>query len=152
MWQEFKKFAFRGNVIDMAVGIVIGAAFTGVVKSLVDSVIMPPLGFLVGGIDFNDFYVVLKAPPPGVAHANVDEMVKAGAVVMRYGVLVNATVSFFLVSAAVFLLVKVANRIMPKVDEPKTTHDCPQCLMAVPIKATRCGHCTSEITPVEAAA
>lgn len=147
MWEEFKKFAFRGNVLDMAVGIVIGAAFTSIVKSLVDHVIMPPLGLLVGGIDFNQFYVVLKAAPPAPpgGYASVDDMVKAGAVVIRYGVLVNALVSFLLVAAAVFLMVKGINRLMPKQEPPKTSVDCPRCLMAIPVKATRCGHCTSEV-------
>jgi large conductance mechanosensitive channel len=147
-WEEFKKFAFKGNVLDLAVGVVIGAAFTGIVKNLVDNVIMPPLGWLVGGIDFSQFYLVLKPAPPGT-YATVDEMVKAGAVLLRYGLLVNALVSFLLIAFAVFLLVKGLTRLTRKREEAPTTRDCPRCLMAIPLKATRCGHCTSE---VEAAA
>ena len=145
MWEDFKKFAFKGNVLDLAVAVVIGAAFGAVVKNVVDNLIMPPIGWLTGGVDFSELHVVLKRPPGDVAYTSVEELTKAGGVAIRYGMVVNTVISFFLISLAVFALVKVMQRAMPKkVDDP-TTRDCPQCLMSIPIKATRCGHCTQPV-------
>jgi large conductance mechanosensitive channel len=145
MWDEFKKFIARGNVMDLAVGLVLGAAFTTIVKSVVDNLIMPPIGILTGGVDFSTRYVVLREAPAGGPFANPDDMVKAGAVLLRYGLVVNAVLSFLIVAAAVFLLVKGLNRLMAKPPPDPTNQDCPRCLMSIPIKATRCGHCTSDL-------
>lgn len=145
MWEEFKKFIARGNVMDLAVGLVLGAAFTTIVKSVVDNLIMPPIGILTGGVDFSNRYVVLRDAPGGGTFANPDDMVKAGAVLIRYGLVVNAVISFLIVAAAVFLLVKGLNRLMAKPPPDPTNKDCPRCQMSIPIKATRCGHCTSEL-------
>jgi large conductance mechanosensitive channel len=145
MWDEFKKFAFKGNVVDLAVAVVIGAAFGAIVKSIVDNLIMPPIGLLTGGVDFSELHVVLKRPPGGAADASVEELTKAGGVAIRYGLVVNALLSFVLVAIAVFVLVKVVNRAIPKKVEAATTRDCPQCLLSIPLKATRCGHCAQPV-------
>jgi large conductance mechanosensitive channel len=142
MLKEFKAFAMRGNVVDIAVGLIIGAAFGAIVKSLVDDVIMPPIGLLLGNVDFSKLFVVLKegvtaAPYPSVAAAKA-----AGAVTLNYGLLVNTIVSFIIVAFAVFMLVRMLNRLhKPEV----TTKDCPRCYTAIPVPATRCPHCTSDL-------
>jgi large conductance mechanosensitive channel len=142
MLKEFKAFAMRGNVVDIAVGLIIGAAFGAIVKSLVDDVIMPPIGLLLGNVDFSNMFVVLKegvtaAPYPSVAAAKA-----AGAVTLNYGLLVNTIVSFVIVAFAVFMLVRMLNRLhKPEV----TTKDCPRCYTAIPVPATRCPHCTSDL-------
>ena len=147
MFKEFREFAMRGNVVDMAVGIIIGGAFGTIVKSLVNDVIMPPIGLLMGGVDFKDFLVILRqgekvaGPYKSLADANA-----AGAVTLNYGVFVNALISFLIVAFAVFLLVKAVNRMTPKpvpVPSEPTTKECPYCCSAVPLKATRCPQCTS---------
>ncbi|MDA0738132.1 MAG: large-conductance mechanosensitive channel protein MscL [Nitrospirae bacterium] len=148
MLKEFKEFAMRGNVVDMAVGIIIGAAFGTIVKTLVAEVLMPPLGLLLGGVDFANLFMVLKegsTPGPYLALADAKA---AGAVSINYGIFINTIISFVLVAFAVFLLIKQINR-MKKEEEPlpeePTTKDCPHCLSSIPIKATRCGHCTSQL-------
>jgi large conductance mechanosensitive channel len=147
MLKEFKEFAMRGNVIDLAVGIIIGGAFGTIVKSLVDDVIMPPIGLALGNVDFADLFMLLKAgaksPPP---YATLAEAQAAGAVTVNYGVFVNAVITFLIVAFSVFLLVRAANRLKPQ-EAPvaPTTKDCPYCRMAVPVAATRCPHCTSEL-------
>jgi large conductance mechanosensitive channel len=149
MFKEFKEFAMRGNVVDMAVGIIIGGAFGTIVKSLVADVLMPPIGLLLGGIDFTNFFAVLKqgATAPG-PYAALTDAQAAGAVTVNYGVFFNSVISFLIVAFAVFLLIKAVNTAKRKEEaapaEP-TTKDCPYCLSAIPIKATRCGHCTSEL-------
>jgi len=145
MWEDFKKFAFKGNVVDMAVGVVIGAAFGAIVKSVVDNLVMPPIGLLTGGVDFSELYIALKQPPTGAKFATAEEFVKAGGVAIRYGVVVNTIISFFVVALAVFLLVKVLERAMRKQPPDPTTRDCPECQMAIPVAATRCGHCTQQV-------
>ncbi|HSC58323.1 MAG TPA: large-conductance mechanosensitive channel protein MscL [Gemmatimonadales bacterium] len=136
MLKEFKAFALRGNVVDMAVGIIIGAAFGAIVKSLVDDVLMPPLGALIGGVDFSSLTFTLREASAGTP-----------AVVIRYGVFLNTVVSFLIVAFAVFLLIRVMNRMLKHEEAPAapTTKDCPFCLTKVPLKATRCAACTSEI-------
>lgn len=136
MLKEFKAFALRGNVVDMAVGIIIGAAFGAIVKSLVDDVLMPPLGALIGGVDFSSLTFTLREASAGTP-----------AVVIRYGVFFNSVVSFLIVAFAVFLLIRVMNRMLKHEEAPAapTTKDCPFCLTKVPLKATRCAACTSEI-------
>ena len=145
MWGDFKKFAFKGNVVDMAVGVVIGAAFGSIVKSIVDNLIMPPIGVLTGGVDFSELYVVLKAPSGGQKYATADELVKAGGVALRYGAVINTVISFFLIAIAVFVLVRILERAMRKQPPDPATRDCPECLMAIPVAAKRCGHCAQVV-------
>ncbi len=149
MLEEFKKFALRGNVIDMAVGIIIGAAFGTIVKSLVDDVIMPPIGLLLGGVNFADLYILLKAGTPAGPYPSLADAQAAGAVTINYGVFINAVVSFLIVAFVVFLLIRSINRMTREEEmapaEP-TMKECPYCLSTIPIKATRCAHCTSELS------
>jgi len=148
MLKEFKEFAMRGNVVDMAVGIIIGGAFGTIAKSLVADVIMPPVGLILGGVDFSNLFVVLRqGATPGPYSALADAQA-AGAVTINYGVFVNSVVSFLIVALAVFFLVKAINNLKRAEEAPPpepTTKDCPKCFTSIPIKATRCPHCTSEI-------
>jgi large conductance mechanosensitive channel len=146
MLKEFKEFAMRGNVIDMAVGIIIGAAFGAIVKSLVDDVLMPPIGLLLGNVDFSDLYIVLKDGAAAGPYASLAEARKAGAVTINYGVFFNSVVSFLIVAFSVFLLVRSINKL--KREAPPAapaTKECPYCLSTVALKATRCPQCTSEL-------
>ena len=148
MLKEFKEFALRGNVVDMAVGIIIGAAFGTIVKSLVDDVIMPPIGLLLGGIDFANFFALLKAGAPAGPYASLADAQAAGAVTVNYGVFINNIISFLIVAFVMFLLIRGINRLQREEEaEPAepTTKECPYCLSIIPIKATRCAHCTSEL-------
>jgi large conductance mechanosensitive channel len=148
MMQEFKAFAMRGNVVDMAVGIIIGAAFGSIVKSLVADVIMPPIGLLLGNVDFSNLFAVIKQGAVAGTFATVAEAQKAGAVTINYGLFINTIISFIIVAFAVFLLVKGLNTLKRKEEAPPeepTTKECPHCLSTVPIKATRCAHCTSDL-------
>lgn len=149
MFKEFRDFAMRGNVVDMAVGIVIGAAFGKIVSSVVADVMMPPIGLLLGGVDFSNLYVVLKEgttkPAPYLALADAQA---AGAVTLNYGLFINQIVSFVIVAFALFMVVKAMNKMQRQAPAPApapTTKDCPQCLMAIPLAAKRCGHCTSQL-------
>ena len=145
MIEDFKKFIMRGNVLDMAVGIIIGAAFGTLVNSLVADVIMPPIGLLLGNVDFSNLFLVLKDGAKAAApYASLAAAKAAGAVTINVGVFINTIISFLIVALAVFLLIRNINRLYKKEDAP-TTKDCPFCLMSVPLKATRCGHCTSEL-------
>ena len=149
MLKEFKEFAMKGNVVDMAVGIIIGAAFGTIVNSLVNDVIMPPIGLLLGNVDFSNLFVILregvKAPGP---YASVAAAKAAGATTLNYGIFINSIVSFVIVAWAIFLLIKAINELKRKEaaapSEP-TTKDCPYCFCKVAIKATRCPACTSEL-------
>lgn len=132
MLKEFKDFAMKGNVVDMAVGIVIGAAFGKIVASLVSDVIMPPIGMVLGKVNFSSLAFLLSDPADP---KNVVEI--------RYGAFINTVVDFLIVAFAIFLVVKQMNRLKPA--PVPTTRDCPHCQMSVPIKATRCGHCTSDL-------
>ncbi len=148
MWKEFKEFAMRGNVVDMAVGIIIGAAFGSIVSSLVSDVLMPPLGLLLGNVDFSNLFMVLKEGKVVQPYTSLAEAQAAGAVTINYGIFLNRVISFVIVAFAVFMLVKGINRIKRQ-EQPKpaapTTKECPQCFSTVSIKATRCAFCTSEI-------
>ena len=148
MLKEFKAFAMRGNVIDMAVGIIIGASFGAIVKSLVDDVIMPPIGMLLGNVDFSDLFIVLKEGATAGPYLTVEAAKKAGAVTLNYGQFVNSLVSFLIVAFAVFMLVRAVQRL--KHEEPAkqpdpVVKDCPRCFTSIPIKATRCPNCTSDL-------
>ncbi len=148
MFKEFKEFAARGNVVDMAVGIIIGGAFGTIVKSLVADVLMPPLGLLLGGVDFSNFFFVLKEGAMAGSYATLADAQAAGAVAVAYGVFVNAVISFLIVAFAVFMLVKGINRLKrEKAAAPAelTEKECPHCCSHVPVKATRCPHCTSQL-------
>lgn len=150
MLQEFKQFAMRGNVVDMAVGIIIGGAFGTIVKSLVSDVIMPPIGLLLGGVDFSDLFFTLKEGATAGPYASLASAQEAGAVIIGYGVFINSVISFLIVAFAVFLLIKSINKLQkeePPADEEPTTRDCPFCVSSIPLKATRCPNCTSEISP-----
>jgi large conductance mechanosensitive channel len=145
--KEFKAFIMRGNVLDLAVGFIMGGAFGTIVKSLVDDVIMPPIGLALGNVDFSDLFWKLKdgAKAPG-PYASLADAQAAGAVTINYGVFINSVVSFLIVAFAVFLLVRAANRMKPaEAAAAPSTKDCPYCRMAIPVGATRCPQCTSEL-------
>jgi large conductance mechanosensitive channel len=147
MFKEFKEFAMRGNVVDMAVGIIIGAAFGTVIKSLVSDVIMPPIGLLLGNVDFANLFILLKPGNPSGPYLALAEAQKAGAVTINYGAFINTIISFVIVAFAVFLLIRGLNRMQkPAPPAEATSKECPYCLSTIPIKATRCAHCTSELT------
>jgi large conductance mechanosensitive channel len=147
MIKEFKEFAMRGNVLDLAVGIIIGGAFGTIVKSLVDDVIMPPIGLALGNVDFSDLFLLLKAGSRGAPpYATLAEAQAAGAVTVNYGLFVNAVITFLIVAFAVFLIIRAANRLRPQeAPAAPATTDCPYCRMAIPVAATRCPQCTSEL-------
>jgi len=142
MLKEFKDFAMRGNVVDMAVGIIIGAAFGKIVASLVKDVIMPPIGVLMGGVDFSGLFINLS----GKAFESLAAAQKAGAATINYGVFINTVVDFVIVAFAIFMVIKQMNRLKkePAPADP-TTKECPHCLSDIPIKAVKCSHCTSDV-------
>ena len=149
MLKEFKAFVMRGNVLDLAVGIIIGAAFGAIVKSLVDDVIMPPIGLALGDVDFANLFVILKegakAAPP---YATLADAKAAGAVTINYGLFINNLITFIIVAFAVFLVVRTANRLRPpEAAEAPNTKDCPYCRMPIPVGASRCPQCTSDLKP-----
>lgn len=153
MLKEFKEFATKGNVVDMAVGIIIGAAFGAIVKSLVDNVIMPPIGVLMGGVDFSELFVVLTQGTTPGPYETVLAAKEAGAATLNYGLFVNSVITFLIVAFAVFLLVRSINRLRrkeePAAKEP-TDKACPFCATTIPIAAMRCPHCTSQLEKVVA--
>jgi large conductance mechanosensitive channel len=138
--KEFKEFAMRGSVLDLAVGVIIGAAFGKVVSSLVDDVLMPPLGRLIGHVDFSNLYINLTETP-----YNSWAEAKAHGAALSYGNFINTLINFVIVAFAVFLLVRAVNKWLPKPPAPVTTKTCPQCAMAIPVAAKKCGHCTSTV-------
>ena len=148
MFQEFKAFIMRGNVVDLSVGVIIGGAFNAVVKSLVNDVVMPPIGLLLGRVDFANLFITLKMGDPGGPYATLVDAQAAGAVSINYGTFLNTIVSLLITGLAVFFLVRGINRIQrekPAPAAPSTTKDCPYCLSKIPIKATRCPNCTSQL-------
>ncbi|HEX7550068.1 MAG TPA: large conductance mechanosensitive channel protein MscL [Candidatus Methylomirabilis sp.] len=149
MIKEFKEFAMRGNVVDMAVGIIIGGAFGTIVKSLVDDVLMPPIGLLLGGIDFSNFFLVLKqGTKAAIPYAALADAKAAGAVTVNYGLFLNAVISFLIVAVAVFMLVRSINVLRRQEEAPPAepgTKECPYCMSKIAIKASRCPNCTSEL-------
>ena len=148
MLKEFKEFAIKGNVVDMAVGIIIGAAFGTIVKSLVADIIMPPIGLLLGNVDFANLFVVLKEGATAGPYLNLAAAKEAGAVTMNYGVFINTVISFVIVAFAVFMIIRNINKMKREQEAPPaepTTKECPECLSTIPIKATRCAHCGIEV-------
>jgi len=143
MFKEFKEFAMRGNVLDMAVGIIIGAAFGRIITSFVEDILMPPIGLLIGKADFSGLFISLT----GETYATLAAAKAAGAATINYGVFVNHVVNFLIVAFAIFILIRQVNRLKRAEAAPAapTTKDCPLCLMAIPVKATRCAHCTSAV-------
>jgi large conductance mechanosensitive channel len=149
MWKDFKEFAMRGNVIDLAVGIIIGAAFNNIVNSLVNDIVMPPIGLLLQGVDFTNLFITLS----GEEYETLAAAQEAGAATINYGVFINTLLNFLIVAFVVFLLVSYINKIRrQEEDAPEvepTTKECPVCFTVIPIKAHRCPNCTSELPPVE---
>lgn len=139
MLKEFKEFAMRGSVLDLAVGVIIGAAFGKVVSSLVDDVLMPPLGRLIGHVDFSNLFINLT----DTHYTSLADAKRAGAATLNYGLFLNTIINFIIVAFAVFLLVRSVNKWLPKPAAPVTTKACPQCAMAIPLAAKKCPHCTS---------
>ena len=148
MLKEFKEFAMRGNVLDMAVGIIIGAAFGAIVTSFVQDVIMPPIGLLLGNVDFSNFFITLKEGKVAGPYASLAAAKAAGAVSVNLGLFINTIINFLIVAFAIFLLIRTVNKFKREEVAPPTaptTKDCPYCFSKVPIQATRCPNCTSEL-------
>ncbi len=148
MLKEFKEFAMRGNVLDMAIGIIIGAAFGAIVSSLVADVLMPPIGLLLGNIDFSNLFILLKEGQVPGPYESLAAAKAAGAVTVNYGVFLNTIISFLIVAFAIFILVKNINRLKRQQEAPPavpTTKECPFCLSPIPIKAVKCAHCTVDL-------
>lgn len=148
MLKDFKEFALKGNVIDMAVGIIIGAAFGTIVNSLVADIIMPPIGMILGKVDFSNIFIVLKEGSVQGPYISVADAKKAGAVTINIGVFINAVVSFLIIAFSVFILVRNINKLRREQAAPpavKTTKECAFCLSTIPLKASRCPHCTSNV-------
>jgi len=151
MWKDFKDFINKGNLVALAVAFVMGATFSAVVTALVNNIIMPAVGLLLGDMDFNDLYAVIREPKDGAvpAGATLEQAQEAGAVVISYGVFVNAVIVFLVVALVLFFVVRGYNKLS-KADEAVDSKDCPYCCVSIPIGATRCPNCTSEL-PAEAA-
>jgi large conductance mechanosensitive channel len=149
MLKDFKEFAMRGSVVDMAVGIVIGAAFGAIIKSFVDDVLMPPIGLLLGNVDFSNLFVTLKEGGKAAGpYASLAAAKAAGAVTLNLGIFINTIISFIIIAFAVLLVIKGINRMKREKEAPPaepTTRECPFCLSEIPLRATRCPHCTSEL-------
>ena len=141
MWQEFKAFAMRGNVVDLAVGLIIGAAFGRIVSSLVNDLLMPPIGLVLGRVDFSNLFLNLSSQH----YATLAEAKAAGGPTLNYGMFLNTVIDFLIVALAIFLLVRFINRLYQQPPAPPTTKTCPYCISTIPLPATRCPHCTSEL-------
>jgi large conductance mechanosensitive channel len=143
MLKEFREFTLRGNVLDMAIGIIIGAAFGKIITSFVNDILMPPIGLLLGNVDFSNLFISLSGQP----YATLEEAQAAGAATINYGLFINTVLDFLIVAFVVFLLVRQVNRMRREKEAPpaEPTKECPYCLSVVPLKATRCPHCTSEL-------
>jgi large conductance mechanosensitive channel len=147
MWKEFKEFAVKGNAVDLAIGVIIGAAFGGIVNSLVKDILMPPIGLVTGGLDFSNKFVVLKAASGGGAFHTPADAAKAGAVTWNYGNFITLVINFIIVAFCIFLVVKAMNKLKkPSPPTEPVSKECPACAMTIPVKATRCPHCTSELS------
>ncbi|MDQ2987307.1 MAG: large conductance mechanosensitive channel protein MscL [Armatimonadota bacterium] len=145
MLKEFKEFSMKGNMIDLAVGVIIGAAFGSVMTSLVSDMLMPLLGLLTGGVDFSSKMMVLKEGATAGPYATPAAAAEAGAVTLNWGMFLNAIIAFLLISFAIFLVIKAINKMRKQKEVEADTKPCPQCKMVVPIDAVKCGHCTSQL-------
>jgi large conductance mechanosensitive channel len=144
MIKEFREFILRGNVIDLAVGVVIGAAFGALVASFVDDILMPPIGMLTGGVNFSELYIALD----GIEYESLTVAQEAGAPTLNYGIFIMAVIDFLIIAVAIFLVIKAVNRLRreeEKAPAEPVVHDCPYCSLEIPIKASRCPHCTSQL-------
>jgi len=152
IWNEFKEFAVKGNAVDLAVGVIIGAAFGGIINSLVKDIVMPPISLLTGGLDFSNKFVILRAAKDGSMAFNTPAAAaSAGAITWNYGNFITLAINFVIVAGAVFLLVRAINKLREPAEEKEPDKkDCPECTLKIPVKATRCPYCTSEVS--EAAA
>src|SRR5258707_7994412 len=151
MWKEFKEFAVKGNAVDLAVGVIIGAAFGGIINSLVKDILMPPVGLLTGGLDFSNKFLILKAAPSGGSFNTPVDPAKAGAVTWNYGNFITLIINFVIVALCIFLVVKAINRFKrPSPTATAVSKECPACAMTIPNKATRCPHCTTELSQTAA--
>ena len=147
IWKEFKEFAVKGSAVDLAVGVIIGAAFGGIINSLVKDIVMPPISLLTGGLDFSNKFVILRAAKDGsIAFNTPADAAKAGAITWNYGNFITLLINFLIVATAVFLLVRLINQLRKPAEKVPDMKDCPACVMKIPIKATRCPHCTSELS------
>ena len=147
IWKEFKEFAVKGSAVDLAVGVIIGAAFGGIINSLVKDIVMPPISLFTGGLDFSNKFVILRAAKDGsIAFNTPADAAKAGAITWNYGNFITLLINFLIVATAVFLLVRVINQLRKPAEKVPDMKDCPACAMKIPIKATRCPYCTSELS------
>ena len=142
MLKEFREFIARGNVIDLAIAVVIGAAFGRIITSFVEDILMPPIGLLLGGVDFSDLFINLS----GKDYPSVEAAKAAGAATLNYGIFFNQIINFLIIAFAIFLLIRQINRFQRPGPAAPTTKECPHCLSSVPLKATRCAYCTSNLT------
>lgn len=150
MFKEFKEFAMKGNVIDMAVGIIIGASFGAIVNSFVSDIIMPPIGMLIGKVDFSNLFIVLREGKVPGPYSSVAGARAVGASTINYGIFINTVISFLIVAFSAFMLVRSINRVRRQKDAPAavpSNRECPYCFFVIPANAVRCGHCTSDIKP-----
>jgi large conductance mechanosensitive channel len=146
IWEEFKTFAVKGNAVDLAVGVIIGAAFGAIVNSLVKDVVMPPISLLTGGLDFSNKFLILRAAKDGSTAFNTPaDAVKSGAITWNYGNFITLVINFLIVAVAIFLVIRIINQLRHPAEKAPDTKECPACAMTIPIKATRCPHCTTEL-------
>jgi large conductance mechanosensitive channel len=146
IWEEFKEFAVKGNAVDLAVGVIIGAAFSSIVNSLVKDVLMPPISLLTGGLDFSNKFVILRAAKDGsIAFHTSADAVKAGAITWNYGNFITLVINFLIIAGAVFLLVRAINQLRGPVEKEPEKKECPACAMKIPSQAKRCPYCTTEL-------
>lgn len=143
MWKEFKDFIMRGNILDFAVGIIMGVAFSAIINSFVNDIIMPPVGLALGNVDFANLFVVLKQGSPSGPYINLDAAKSAGAVTLNYGIFINTIISFLIIGIVIFFIVRAANSLKKK--EVASTKQCPYCFTIINLNATRCPNCTSEL-------
>jgi large conductance mechanosensitive channel len=145
MWKDFKEFIMKGNAVSMAVGIVIGMAFGAIINSLVSDIIMPPIGLLLGNVDFANLFAVLKEGATSAPYLSLEAAREAGAVTLNYGVFINTIISFIIIAIVLFFIIRAVNRMEKKEEEKPSTKECPFCFTSIDIKATRCPNCTSEL-------
>jgi large conductance mechanosensitive channel len=147
IWNEFKEFAIKGNAVDLAIGVIVGAAFGSIINSLVKDVLMPPISLLTGGLDFSNKFVVLRATRDGSTAFNTPaDALKAGAITWNYGNFVTLVINFLVIAGAVFLLVRAINKLRQPTEKEPDKKECPACTMNIPIQAKRCPHCTTELS------